>query len=87
MPDLKHGDTVKVWPMPGKRVQRHPEAFGQFMSPDGDEVQFSDWIHDRLMDGSVCLHDPRPAEPAAVVAAPESAAAQQQPPKKKGGES
>jgi hypothetical protein len=71
MSDLKHGDAVKVWPMPGKRVQRHPETFGQFMAADGEDVQFSDWIHDRLMDGSVSLHDPRPAPtaPARVEAA------------------
>jgi hypothetical protein len=58
---LQIGDPVRVWPKPGLRVLEHPGIVGRFLSEDGAEVRWSTWMHDRVMDGSVSLVDPRPA--------------------------
>lgn len=56
--EFKPGDTVKVWPLPGLRVQSHAETPGRFLSPDGEEVTWSDWHHNLARQGSILLTDP-----------------------------
>jgi hypothetical protein len=55
------GQKVRVWPAVGVRVQDGADRFGQFLSPDGREVVWDVYWARRLLDGSVHLHDPRPA--------------------------
>ncbi len=67
---LQFGDTVKVWPAPGLRVQAHAGIAGRFLSPDGEFLVWSDWIHSRVCDGSMYLTNPNPAEPEKKLALP-----------------
>ena len=53
-------DSIRVWPSPGQRVQDGAGAYGKFLAADGREVVWDHYWHRRLLDGSVCLHDPRP---------------------------
>lgn len=55
---LKVGDTVKVWPRPGLRVQAHAGIPGRFIPDEGDEMKWSPWLAARVADGSVLLTDP-----------------------------
>jgi hypothetical protein len=62
------GERVKVWPALGVRVQDGADRFGVFLLPDGREVIWDSFFHRRWLDGSIHLHDPRPASRAAAVA-------------------
>jgi hypothetical protein len=42
-------------------VLEHPGIAGRFLPDDGADVRWSTWMHDRVMDGSALLVDPRPA--------------------------
>lgn len=53
------GDIVKVWPRPGLLVQAHPQIHGRFLAPEGEQLIWSEWLHSRVMDGSMLLTDPR----------------------------
>ena len=53
------GQMVPVWPRPGLHVQEHPQIPGRFLPSAGTVVAWSSWWHRRVLDGSVCLSDPR----------------------------
>lgn len=58
LPNL--GDLVRVWPADGLRVQDGAGNYGRILAVEGREVQWSEYWHRRLLEGSVHLHDPRP---------------------------
>lgn len=59
----KYGEKIRVWPLPGHKVQRLAEATitegGTFLNEDGEDVVFSDHWYRRLLGGSIALTDPR----------------------------
>lgn len=59
---FKPGDTVKVWPRPGLRVQAHAGIYNRFVSDEGETLTWNEWVHCRVMDGSLLLTDPHPAK-------------------------
>jgi hypothetical protein len=58
---IKIGDTVKVWPKPGLRVQSHADIPGRWLADEGQDVVWTDWLAARARDGSLLLTDPHPA--------------------------
>lgn len=62
MTDLPNlGDTRRVWPALGARVQDGEGRYGRFLSEDGREVVWDLYWHRRYLDGAISFHDPRPA--------------------------
>lgn len=60
----KIGERVKLYPRPGHRVDVDPAILGRFFAPDGEEVTFSYFHHERLTDGSLSLEPFARPEPA-----------------------
>jgi len=65
------GEKLRVWPAAGVRVQDGADRFGKFLSPDGREVVWDSYWARRYLEGSVHLHDPRPAPAARPAAVPD----------------
>lgn len=72
---IKIGDTVKVWPKPGLAVQSHADIAGRFLATEGQEVVWTEWLRQRLADGSLLLTDPHRKPTAAEMAEQAEAAA------------
>jgi hypothetical protein len=66
---IKIGDTVRVWPKPGLRVQSHADIPGRWLADEGQDVVWTDWLAARARDGSLLLTNPKPATPASKPAA------------------
>ena len=52
------GDTLRVWPLAGLRVQDGAGNFGRVLADSGREVVWDAWWHRRLLEGAVTLSDP-----------------------------
>lgn len=57
----KIGERVKVRPRPGHNVQVDG-IFGRFLAAAGEEVTYSYWYHERLLDGSITIDPPAATE-------------------------
>lgn len=59
----KIGERIKVWPMPGLKVQASALPFddgGMRLPDDGREVTWSEHTYRQLLHGEILLHDPQP---------------------------
>lgn len=59
----KVGDRVRIWPMPGRRVQNGPRPVdhmggGRWLKKSGEIVIWSEFHHDQYMHGDLLLHPP-----------------------------
>lgn len=56
MPQI--GDTVHVWPHPGRNVRSHAEL-NRFLPEEGMKLPWSAWLEEQLGQGMVHLTEPK----------------------------
>lgn len=55
------GETVHVWPHPGRPVRSHdPAILARYFPDDGTDLPWSQWLEELHGQGHVHLSDPRP---------------------------